>query len=41
MKSLLKKSGWSDILVSVVFALIAIFMIVRPDSATKIMCGFV
>ena len=36
MKSLLKKSGWSDILVSVVFAWIAIFMIVKPDSATKI-----
>ena len=36
MKSFLKKSGWSDILVSIVFAIIGIFMIVKTDAALKI-----
>ena len=37
MKSLLKKSGWVDILVSIIFAVIGIFMIVKTDLAIKIM----
>ena len=36
MKSLLKKSGWMDILVSIVFAIIGIFMIAKTDLAVKI-----
>lgn len=36
MKDILKKSGWVDILVSVIFALIGIFMIVKTDLALKI-----
>ncbi len=36
MKSFLKKSGWLDILVSIVFAIIGIFMIVKTDLAVKI-----
>ena len=36
MKDFLKKSGWTDILVSIVFAIIGIFMILNTDSATKI-----
>ena len=36
MKNFLKKSGWSDILVSIVFAIIGIFMIVKTDAALKI-----
>ena len=37
MKNFLKKSGWVDILVSVVFAIIGIFMIMKTDVAIKIM----
>ena len=36
MKNFLKKSGWSDILVSIVFAIIGIFMIVKTDAALKV-----
>ncbi len=36
MKSFLKKSGWVDILVSIVFAIIGIFMITKTDLAIKI-----
>ena len=36
MKDMLKKSGWVDILVSIIFAIIGIFMIVKTDSAVKI-----
>ena len=36
MKNFLKKSGWIDILVSIVFAIIGIFMIVRTDVAVKV-----
>ena len=36
MKDLLKKSGWVDILLSVLFAVIGIFMIVKADLAVKI-----
>ncbi len=36
MKNFLKKSGWMDILVSVIFAIIGIFMIVRTDVAVKV-----
>ena len=36
MKNILKKSGWIDILVSIVFAIIGIFMIVKTDLAIKI-----
>ncbi len=36
MKNFLKKSGWTDVLVSIVFAIIGIFMIVKTDSAVKI-----
>ncbi len=36
MKSFLKKSGWVDILVSIIFAIIGIFMIVKTDLAIKI-----
>lgn len=36
MKDFLKKSGWTDILVSVVFAVIAIFMITKSDAVVKI-----
>ena len=36
MKKFLKKSGWVDILVSIIFALIGIFMILRTDLAIKI-----
>ena len=36
MKNLLKKSGWVNILVSIIFAIIGIFMIVKTDSALKI-----
>lgn len=36
MKSILKKSGWADILVSIVFAAIGIFMIARTDLAIKV-----
>ena len=36
MKDFLKKTGWTDVIVSVIFALIGIFMIIKPDSATKI-----
>ena len=32
-----KKSGWADILVSIAFAVISIFMIVKTDLAIKIM----
>ena len=37
MKEVLKKSGWADILVSVAFAIIGIFMIVKTDLALKVM----
>ena len=37
MKSLLKKSGWIDILVSIIFGVIGVFMIVKTDLAIKIM----
>ena len=36
MKNILKKSGWIDILISIAFALIGIFMIVKTDLAIKI-----
>ena len=36
MKDFWKKTGWTDILMSIIFALIGIFMIVKTDSATKI-----
>ncbi len=36
MKKFLKKSGWVDILVSIIFAIIGIFMIVKTDLAIKI-----
>ncbi len=36
MKDFLKKSGWVDILVSIIFAIIGIFMIVKTDLAVKI-----
>ena len=36
MKDFLKKSGWTDILVSLVFAVIAIFMITKSDAVVKI-----
>ncbi len=36
MKNFLKKSGWIDILVSIVFAIIGIFMIMKTDLAIKI-----
>ena len=36
MKNFLKKSGWVDILVSIVFAIIGIFMIAKTDLALKI-----
>ncbi len=36
MKNFLKKSGWADIAVSLIFALIGIFIIVKPDLAVKI-----
>ena len=36
MKNFLKKSGWVDILVSIVFAIIGIFMIMKTDLAIKI-----
>ena len=36
MKDFLKKSGWTDILVSLVFAVIAIFMITKSDAVIKI-----
>ncbi len=36
MKSFLKKSGWTDMLVSLVFAIIGIFMITKTDLALKI-----
>ncbi len=37
MKNFLKKTGWVDILVSVIFAVIGIFMIINPDSALEIL----
>ncbi len=36
MKNFLKKSGWVDILVSIVFAIIGMFMIIKTDLAIKI-----
>ena len=36
MKNFLKKTGWTDVIVAIIFALIGIFMIINPDSATKI-----
>ncbi len=36
MKNYLKKSGWVDILVSIIFAIIGIFMIVKTDLTIKI-----
>ncbi len=36
MKNFLKKSSWIDILVSIIFAIIGIFMIVKTDTAVKI-----
>lgn len=36
MKNLLKKSGWTDVIVSAIFAIIGILMIVKTDAATKI-----
>ena len=35
MKNVLKKSGWVDVLVSIVFAIIGIFMITKTDLALK------
>ena len=36
MKNFLKKSSWVDILVSIIFAIIGIFMIIKNDLAIKI-----
>ena len=36
MKNFLKKSGWVDVLVSIIFAVIGIFMITKTDLAIKI-----
>lgn len=36
MKDFLKKSGWTNILLSAVFAIIGIFMIINTDSAIKV-----
>ncbi len=36
MKDFLKKTGWTDIVVSVIFAIIGIFMIIKTDIATKV-----
>ena len=36
MKNFLKKSGWINILVSIAFAIIGIFMIIKTDLAIKI-----
>ncbi len=40
MKDFLKKTGWTDILVSVIFAVIGVFMIIKTDVATKVI-GYV
>ena len=36
MKDFLKKNGWTNILLCAVFAIIGIFMIINPTSATKV-----
>ena len=36
MKDFLKKTGWTDIVISVIFAIIGIFMIIKTDIATKV-----
>ena len=36
MKNFLKKTGWTDVLVSIIFAIIGTFMILKTDSATKV-----
>ncbi len=36
MKDILKKSVWSNVLMSIIFAFIGIFMIAKTDSATRI-----
>ena len=36
MKDFLKKNGWTNILLCAVFAIIGIFMIINPTSATKL-----
>ncbi len=36
MKDFLKKSGWTNVLLSAVFAIIGIFMIINTDSAIKV-----
>ncbi len=36
MKDFLKKNGWTNILLAVVFAIIGIFMIMNPDSANRV-----
>ena len=36
MKDFFKKTGWTNILLCVVFAIIGIFMIMNPSSATKV-----
>lgn len=36
MKDLLKKSGWSNILISIIFAVLGIILIAQPDAAVKV-----
>ncbi len=36
MKNLLKKTGWADIIMNIIFAIVGVFMIIKTDSATKI-----
>ena len=36
MKNLLKKTGWTEILLTILFGIIGTFMIIKTDSATKI-----
>lgn len=41
MKEILKKTGYSDMLISVIFALIGLFMIVNAETATKIISNVI
>ena len=36
MKDFLKKTGWTNIITSIIFAIIGVFLIVQTNSATKI-----
>ncbi len=36
MKDLLKRTGWSNILVSLIFAILGIILIAQPDAAVKV-----